>query len=317
VRDADGADVSARIGRAVVEPWTIAADVRAGEGRADVPVVISASPLRSGAGRLNGAVFVIRDMRREREIDQMKTEFIANVSHELRTPLTPIKGYGDLLATRSLDGERVQRFGSEIAIAARQLERIVDQLVQFATIAAGRLRLATEPVPAGELVDAAMARWNDRLDERHGLTKRVVASLPAIQVDRRTMDMALDELIDNAVKYSPDGGRIRLSAAGGENGHTGWVTVTVQDDGVGVPPDRVESIFDDFSQGDGSATRRFGGLGLGLALVSRVVRAHGGELSCESRPGRGTKMSMRLPVAESAPARPPTTRRRIRAVRDE
>jgi PAS domain S-box-containing protein len=291
----DDVDLTSRFVKPVVESWTAQAELVPHDG-AGVPVAVSAGPLRGPAGVLTGAVFVIRDVRREREIEQMKTEFIANVSHELRTPLTPVKGYADILAKRDMPPERVRDFAREILNGASQLERVTDQLVQFATLAAGRLQLHTERVPARELLDSLVDRWTGRLPGTHTIIRRIGRGTPPALLDRRYVEVALDELVDNAVKYSPEGGRIRVSAKLYENGRGARLLLTVDDQGVGIDPDRREAIFEDFSQADGSATRRFGGLGLGLALVNRIVRAHGGELTCESTPGRGTTVKMLLPL---------------------
>jgi len=300
----DAVDVTARFVQPVVDSWSAALEVTGPRG-ATVPVAVSAGPLRGPAGMLTGAVFVLRDVRREREIEQMKTEFISNVSHELRTPLTPVLGYADILATRDLKPEQTRRFASEIHESARKLLRVTDQLVQFATLAAGRLQLHEEVVEARQLIDAVAQRWADRLPETHSLTRRIGRDMPPAVIDRRYVDVALDELIDNAVKYSPGGGRIRVSASVHQNGQGARLVLAVDDQGVGIEPERRETIFEDFAQADGSATRRFGGLGLGLALVSRIVRAHGGELSCSSKVGEGTTVRMILPLDDHGrPAAP-------------
>jgi len=297
----DGADRTSRFVRPVVEAWSAQLDVVRRDG-ATVPVAVSAGPLRGPAGVLTGAVFVLRDVRREREVEQMKTEFLANVSHELRTPLTPVLGYSDILASRDLPPEKARTFAREIHTSAKRLLRVTDQVVQFATLAAGRLQLHEEPVEARQLLDALADRWADRLPETHRLTRRIGRDMPPLVLDRRYVDLALDELVDNAVKYSPDGGRIRISASVHENGVGPRLVLAVEDQGVGIDPERREAIFDDFAQADGSTTRRFGGLGLGLALVSRIVRAHGGDLSCTSDVGRGTTVRMVLPVAHGGDA---------------
>ena len=272
--------------------WASEGVVRRADGT-EIPVAVTGAPLRGAAGEQAGAVAVLRDVRREREVDRMKTEFLSNISHEMKTPLTPIKGYAQMLATRDLSPAKAKAFAQEIATGARQLERVITQLVNFSSMAAGRLEAHPEPVAARSILDDAVSRWSDG---EHKVERRVARNTPDLYVDRRLVDLSLDELLDNAVKYSPDGGRITLAAEGDGDD----VLVRITDRGVGVPSDRLEAIFAEFAQGDGSSTREFGGLGLGLPLVRHVAEAHGGELTCQSRPGTGTTFTLRLPKVTSS-----------------
>jgi PAS domain S-box-containing protein len=280
---AGGEDAAARLA-GTTSAWTSEGEVDRADGTV-VPVLVTAAPLGDA-----GAVAVIRDIRREREVDRMKTEFLSNISHEMKTPLTPIKGYGQLLASRHLPKERTQQFAGEIVAAAGQLERVITQLVNFSSLAAGRLEAAPERVAARELLDGAVERWSGN---GHRVERRVARGTSDLLADRRLVALALDELVDNAVKYSPEGGKVSLVAEGDRR----TVLLRVTDRGVGIPDDRLEAIFDEFAQGDGSSTRSFGGLGIGLSLVRHVADAHGGELTCESRPGKGTTFTLRLPAA--------------------
>ena len=295
LRSEDGTNLARRLRRPVLEGWSDNGSVTLADGR-EVPVGISAGALRGPGNDVRGAVFVLRDERREAELERMKTEFLANISHELRTPLTPIKGFASILQTRDLPPARARGFADEISVAADQLERVIGQLVNFSTIVGGRLAIDPKPVAVRGLVERTIKPWRERVDGSHKLVRRVPSGLPDVVADSTYVGQALDELVDNAVKYSPDGGRIVVSAdvVAGEDGPE--LHLSVADQGVGIPPDRLDSVLQEFTQADASSTRRFGGLGLGLALVQRVARAHGGDLHITATSDAGTTVTMALPV---------------------
>jgi PAS domain S-box-containing protein len=296
-----GEDLTGRLAFPRLEPWSTTGLVVRRDGT-KVPVAVSCGAVRGPVGEIAGGVVVLRDLRPEREVERMKTEFLANISHEWKTPLTPIKGYASMLSTRPLSREKTQDFASEILVSAGKLERVISRLVNFATVSAGRLELRTDAVLIRELLEAARARWKDRLGEGHHLVIRVARGIPDVDGDRRYLDQVLDELIDNAVKYSPEGGRVTIvarAAGRANNGSKPYVELAVGDQGVGIPPDRLGTIFGDFAQGDGSATREFGGLGLGLALVSHICEAHGGSLTCRSEVGEGSTFTVVLPAVRA------------------
>jgi two-component system phosphate regulon sensor histidine kinase PhoR len=295
VKTEDGQDLSPRLRKPTASPWNETGHV-VQRGGDEVPVVLSAGGLRTATGELAGGVFVLRDMRREREVERMKTEFLSNISHELRTPLTPIKGYAEMLRRRDVPRAQAREFLGGIIDSTDRLERVVDLLVSFAAFEAGRLRLRAEPLKVRELLDGLAARWQEKLDPSHPLTKRVARDLPDVLGDRRLLERSLDELLDNAVKYSPGGGRVSLAAKLSKNGAGPSVEISVTDHGIGIPEDRIDTVFDDFAQADASATREFGGLGLGLSFVRRIVLAHEGDLLCDSKPGKGSTFSIVLPV---------------------
>ena len=225
---------------------------------------MSAGALRGHDGEVTGAVFVLRDERRERELDRMKTEFLADISHELRTPAHARSRASPPSSRRATcPAPQATGFADEISTAADQLERVIGQLVNFATIVGGRLILEPEAVPVRPLVDGVLVKaWRERVDA--GPQARAPGgprACPRWWPTAAYLAQALDELVDNAVKYSPDGGKIVVEAdvVEGEDGPE--LEISVSDEGVGIPADRLDSVLDDFTQVDASATRRFGGLG--------------------------------------------------------
>jgi len=230
-----------------------------------------------------------------KELDQLKSEFIANVSHELRTPLLHVKGTLGLLADGAMGGvtpEQAQ--GLSVAQgAAEQLGRIIEDIVDFGQMYEEQ-RLMFEPVPVAEVCQSA-ARAIARIANRHAITVNVVApaDLPPVRADLAALMRVLWHLLDNAVKFSPSGSTVEIAA---EQRRAG-VRIAVQDHGAGIPLDQLDRIFQVFYQVDGSSTRKAGGLGLGLALVKRLVEAHGSRVEVDSEVGQGSTFAFELPVA--------------------
>jgi PAS domain S-box-containing protein len=299
----DGTSIGPRLVKPSPLRWGLLATVVQDTG-IEVPVALSAGALRGPANDIAGSVLVLRDLRREREVERMKTEFLSRVGHELRTPLTGIMGYVDILLRRTVEPDRARLWHEEILVAAKRLLRIVEMLEFFALSGAGRVLLRPEPLTVRVLVDGVVASWEDRLPAGHTVSRRVARSTPPVLGDRRWLTLAIDELVDNAVKFSPDGGKVTITAIpiGPDqnlvsNGHPDSVQISVADRGKGMTPEEQAVAFGEFVQGDSSDTRRFGGLGLGLSLVQRVVEGHGGTVSCVSTPGRGSIFTIVLPAA--------------------
>jgi two-component system sensor histidine kinase ResE len=296
IRDAEGRVV--RIGE---ELRRGTAFVQRVDGRL-VPVAIVSSPLRDVRRRSFGQVLVLRDMTREHEVDRMKTEFLASVSHELRTPLTPIIGYSELLSDREVPAERVKQFADAMLSSAHRLERIVAILVDFAAMEGGRMRIEAEPTSLSPLVARAVEEWRPRT-QQHEFVTRFDPSLPDALVDVSLMRRALDEILDNAVKYSPRGGKVTVSVSSENSRTRRMLRLDVRDEGIGIEPQDLPRIFEDFRQLDASDTRSFGGLGLGLAFVKRIMEAHRGTIDASSVPGEGTTFSLLIPVADTRDGR--------------
>jgi len=280
-----------------------------GPGGRPVPTAVTASPVRDGDGPVLGRVLVLRDMTREAEVERMKAEFLANVSHELRTPLTPIKGYADILARRDLDKEKTRRYATQILESTELLERIVGMIVDFAALDSGQVQLSRDPVKLSDLVASVLGEWRGRHPKRE-FKRRVAKTLPPVQGDADMLRRALNELLDNAVKFSPNGEAISVTAALEDSRRGQRVRLTVRDRGVGINPEMVSEVFGDFYQADASETRHYGGLGLGLALVRRIAQGAGGEAQVESTPDEGTLVHLLLPVAEDHRTKSTTKRSR-------
>ncbi|MBI3536339.1 MAG: GAF domain-containing protein, partial [Chloroflexi bacterium] len=227
-----------------------------------------------------------------KELDHLKTEFTQNVSHELRTPLTFVKGYVELLRTNSL-GALAPKAREAIEIVAEKTDaliHLVNEILTYQQVESGILH--SRAVALDQLAHQALrgARASAR-EARIELREEIAPRLPTVFGDTDRLSQVLDNLLSNAIKFSPNGGAVwvRVREANGN------VQVEVEDSGIGIPPDKLERVFDRFYQVDGTMTRRFGGTGLGLAIVKRIVELHRGKIWVESAEGKGSKFSFTLP----------------------
>jgi len=235
-------------------------------------------------------------LARQEELDRLKSEFIQNVSHELRTPMSIILGYAELLNSGELGDLQPDQRGPVAVIARRgwMLKKLVEDLTTILEAEAGRNKF--EPVDLTELVHTLLADFQVAV-EKAGLSMiaEITPDLPPVFGDPAHLRRVLDNLLGNALKFTSSGGviTVRLRQEGAN------MVLKVTDTGTGIPQDKLERIFDRFYQVDGSMRRRYGGVGLGLALVKEIVEAHGGQVSAESEAGRGSTFTVTLPVLES------------------
>lgn len=259
-----------------------------------------------------------------KEMDRLKSEFLANISHELRTPLTPIKGYLPCLLRGDFGAlaPNQRHILGQISESVERLHRLIEDLLTFMQWEAGGMSLKLGVTRVENVVETAMKRVAAAAKEKGvELATGFDADLPCIRADATALGRALEHLLENAVKFTPDGGRVTVRAravvgqlgdqATGQLGNQGQspvaqypscpvaeaIEIAVSDTGVGIPTEAIPKIFDRFYQVDSSATRQHGGTGLGLAIVKHILDAHEAPIAVESLPGQGTSFSIRLAVA--------------------
>jgi signal transduction histidine kinase len=233
-------------------------------------------------------------LERLSELSQVKANFVANISHELRTPLTHIIGYLELLVTESLGAvTEEQKHALQVSqTSAGKLEHIIEDLIMFSMASRGEMSMKQEPVDIARMAGLAVKTASQKAQER-GVSIHSVSGedIPLVQADPQKIGWALNQLLDNAIKFTPSGGRV---VANVKAEAPNLVMVTITDTGIGIPAGRLEEIFEAFHQLDSSSTRRYGGTGLGLSLVRQIIEAHGSLLEVQSMEGRGT--TFRFPL---------------------
>jgi PAS domain S-box-containing protein len=245
----------------------------------------------SGLNGKQEQVVDFRDVTAAKELEEAKDLFLATTSHELRTPITVVQGFASTLASRWDKLTDAERRGAVQTIAERagSLGRLVEQLLLGSRAGADQLTVTNGAFDLAQLLRGAAVAFRP-LSERHVLTAGIPDDLPLAYGDMTATDVIVGQLLENAFKYSPDGGTVTVTARPAGD----WIEVTVDDEGIGIAPGDHERIFERFVQGEAGDRRRFGGIGLGLYIVRQLARAQGGEIAASSRAAGGTRMKLQL-----------------------
>jgi len=261
------------------------------------PLLITHTPLAGPQERSAGSLYLLRDVTAQRAAQQAQAEFLSQISHELKSPLNTIVAYVEALADEQQlqPGER-QEFYNTLSSEAQRMARLISNLLQLSRIQLGNLSarfayVKTDTLVRGlaESVAAQAAARRQRLDVQ------VPENLPALYGDKDLVGVAITNLLGNAIKYTPEGGEIALRASADGGG----VTVEVADNGIGIPAEDLERVFERFARSEQEEVRRQSGTGLGLALVREIAELHAGRVTVESETGQGSRFRLWLPGREA------------------
>ena len=254
---------------------------------------VRTDPICDGEGNVIGIVHAISDISERKEIERMKSEFVSMVSHELRTPLTSLRGFVELMLGRDYPPEKQRHFLQVIHKESQRLTDLVNDVLDLQRIESGQQVFRFEPVSIAEIVQTTADVFAGTGAE-HAIVQEVAADVPLVLAEPERIRQVIGNLVSNALKYSPDGGVVRIGAC--TEGHE--VVVWVADQGIGIAPEQLSKVFSRFYRVDNTATRKIGGTGLGLALVKDIVEAHGGRAWAESIPGKGSTFYFTLKFAQ-------------------
>ncbi len=251
------------------------------------------APVHEPNGRLLGRVWTLREVTDDRRLERLRDAFVASVSHELRTPLTSISGFVEMLEDEEASlSTPAREYLAVIKRGTARLHTIVEELLLVAQIEADRFEVAPEPSDLAELTTAAVDVARPGAAQK-GVSLEVRAGAPLpVEADPQRLGQVLDNLISNAVKFTPTGGSVVVDVHNGG----GLATVEISDTGVGIPANEVGKLFTRFYRASNAAGRAVPGTGLGLVIAKAIVDAHGGSIALESREGAGTRVTVCLPV---------------------
>lgn len=254
--------------------------------------VIIVSPLYNNKF-IRGAVAVIRDMTEERRLDKLRQDFIANVSHELRTPISMMQGYSEAIVDDIAGSdEEKKEFARVIYDESLRMGRLVNELLDLARMEAGHIQLTLEPIEFQPYINRIIRKFQGLAKEKGvNLNIEMKNEAELIMIDPDRFEQVLTNLIDNGIRHTPSGGTVSVMEKSDERGHF----VEVIDTGSGIPDEDIPFVFERFYKADKARTRGRSGTGLGLAIAKNIINAHKGQISVQSKQGRGTTFSVFLP----------------------
>jgi two-component system sensor histidine kinase ResE len=262
-------------------------------------ILARCSPLRHPDGTVFGAVAVLQDITALRRLEQMRRDFVANVSHELRTPLTAVQGIIEGLIDGVIsEAEARERYLQAAHRQTLRMSRLVRDLLDLAAIEAGRTDWEQHAVDIRDVLGRVEVNLRPALEEKQlVINAEIPDNLPPLLANESRLEQVLTNLVENAVRFSPPRSKIRITA---KEQPDNKITVTVQDQGPGIPPADLPHIWERFYRVEKSRTRESGGTGLGLAIVKQIVEAQGGVVGAASEPGTGSTFWFTLPAADTA-----------------
>jgi len=240
-----------------------------------------------------GFILILHDITKEQKLEEMRREFVANVSHELRTPLTTIKSYTETLLDGALNDEEVSmQFLNVINEETDRMTRIVNDLLELSRLDNKEARFNKKPINLSKVLAAAVSKMKVNAKKK-GITicENVKEDLPLCYADADKMEQVFQNILSNAIKYTPEGGNITVNLWSESN----FVITSIKDTGIGIPREDLPRIFERFYRVDKTRSREFGGTGLGLSIAKEIVKAHEGEIEIKSELGKGTEVTVKIP----------------------
>jgi signal transduction histidine kinase len=258
-------------------------------------VGITYAPLFRADGQLQNVIANVRDITHFREAERLKSTFISVISHELKTPVALIKGYADTLNREDADwdGPTIQNGLTVIEDEADRLAELIENLLAASKLQAEGMHLDLDDTDLPRLAELAIERFQTQTDQ-HTLRAEFPDSFPIVMGDTRRLRQVIDNLVSNAIKYSPDGGDVIIRGSYDDES----VKISVIDQGIGLPPDELDRVFERFYRVNNGMAQKAQGTGLGLYLAHAVITAHGGTIWAESNPDGGATFSFVLPLRQ-------------------